>query len=107
MGPQKRPYIRGLAKFAFRAELACKNKKVRHAVGLKNDAEFAGKTTKTRHPEGIKIPKMTKNDKKNTKRNHRAQEMTDFTENGIFFGKKAPETQAKRRYTKPPRTRNG
>jgi len=51
---------------------------VRHAVGIKNDAELAGKTTKTRHPQGIKIAKMAKSDQKHTKRNHRAQEMADF-----------------------------
>jgi len=51
---------------------------VRHAVGIKNDAELAGKTTKTRHPQGIKIAKMAKSGQKHTKRNHRAQEMADF-----------------------------
>jgi len=61
---------------------------VRHAVGVKTDAEFAGKTAKTRHPLGIKIAKMAKNDQQNTKRNHRAHKMADFTENCVYFGPK-------------------
>jgi len=72
---------------------------VRHAVGIKNDAEFAGKTTKTRHPQGIKIAKMAKNGQKKAKRNHRAQEMADFAEN-------CRKNEHQKTQTKPPRSRN-
>ena len=97
---------------------------MRHAVGIKNDAELAGKSTKTRHPQVVTIAKMAKNGQKNTKRNHRAQEMADFMENcrenehqkhkrnhraqemADFMGN-CRKMSIKKRKTKPPRSRNG
>ena len=73
---------------------------MRHAVGIKNDAEFAGKTTKRAPPQVIKVAKMAKNDKNNTKRNHRAHKMADFMEN-------CRRNEHQKKQTKPPRSRNG
>ena len=64
LGAQKWPYLRGLAKFHFRPELARGSQNVRQALGLKNDAEFAGESTKTCHSQVIKIAKMAKNGQK-------------------------------------------